>query len=190
MARENMVGTSVRVPRSVLERLERVADRSRWSKGEIHRQALEFYLGVMESGHYLAGWSPVDQEGELPEEEPDMSEEEPDMSDEEFYSLGDTLISTAVASVTERGHLLLVAMRKIEPGADRGALVAFRELRQAITGLTKAQFDQEVIGLAVAGRVSLHRHDHVGRLTDAQRADLVKGSGQDYFIGAAIRGQP
>jgi predicted DNA-binding protein len=85
MAKEWLVGTSVRVPRDVLDRLEAVASRTRWSKGELHRQALEFYLSLLESGHFLAKVHWLD-EGPEPELEPgppgDVYVEDPDDDEE------------------------------------------------------------------------------------------------------------
>src|SRR5262249_5640540 len=53
---------------------------------------------------------------------------------------------------------LIALMRRIEPGADRGALVVSRDLRRAAR-LEKHAFDRAVMELAREGRLSLHRHD-------------------------------
>lgn len=73
----NFVGTSVRVPREVLDRLDRVSELMGTTKGKLHRQALEFYLTLLESGHFLTKWHRDDWErrsdvdlGPDPEEAP------------------------------------------------------------------------------------------------------------------------
>lgn len=80
------------------------------------------------------------------------------------------------------------AMRRIEPGADRGALVPFRELRKALPGLSKAEFDRKVLQLARGEALSLHKVDDAGTRTPEQLAELVPGHEPGtYYIGAAIR---
>lgn len=91
------------------------------------------------------------------------------------------------------------AMRKVEIGADRGALVSIRDLRKQFVGMTKGEFDQVMLAYAKLGQVSLHRHDYVAplsteelatdtvydkRFDDGGTGDHAKGT---YYIGAAIR---
>ncbi len=83
------------------------------------------------------------------------------------------------------GSNLPELMRKLEPGADSGALVTFNELRKQ-SSLDKKSFDTIAMELARRGVLSLHAHDYVGSLTEAERADLVNGK----YIGAAIRQKP
>lgn len=80
---------------------------------------------------------------------------------------------------------LLQAMRRIEPGADRGALVGFRELRRS-TPLSKDLFDVLALDAARKGLVSLHRHDYPTSLSATELAELVT-DGTNYYVGCAIR---
>jgi DNA-binding MarR family transcriptional regulator len=81
---------------------------------------------------------------------------------------------------------LIDLMKQIEPGAERGALVAARELRRAAK-LGKAQFDTAALDLAREGKLSLHRHDHVNSLTQEERDELVTDGTGTYYIGMVIR---
>jgi hypothetical protein len=81
---------------------------------------------------------------------------------------------------------LIDLMRQIEPGAERGALVAARELRRAAK-LGKSQFDTAALYLAREGKLSLHRHDHVNSLTPEERDELVTDGNGTYYIGMVIR---
>jgi hypothetical protein len=81
---------------------------------------------------------------------------------------------------------LVALMRRIEPGADRGALVGSRDLRRA-ANLDKPLFDRAVLELARQGRVSLHRHDYATSLTAAERDELVTDGAGTYYVGVALR---
>jgi hypothetical protein len=81
---------------------------------------------------------------------------------------------------------LVSLMRRIEPAADRGALVAPRALRNAAR-IGKQEFDEAVMELAATGRISLHRHDYVASLTAAERDDLVTDGAGTYYVGLALR---
>lgn len=81
---------------------------------------------------------------------------------------------------------LLMLMRQIEPGAERGTLVPTRELRRA-ANLDKAEFDRAVLDLAQSGRIMLHRHDHPSGLSQRERDELVTDGAGAYFVGVAIR---
>ena len=153
--KENMVGTSVRVPREILDRLESVASRSRWSKGEIHRQALEFYLSILEKGHFLA---PLLLAGVV-----------------------DGQVDPKAAE-----DVILATMKRIEPGAERGSLVGFRELRPACS-MSEIAFHDSVLSLARSGRLSLHRHDYPQSLSDDVKAKELFLDGATYYVGCAIR---
>lgn len=147
------VMVSTRIPKDLAKRLEAVAKASRWSKGEIHRQALEFFLPILESGHCLARWS---------------------------HEVGAEVGEGAAEDLE-----LLEAMRRVEPGADRGALVTFRELRKALKWLPAA-FDARVLNAGRRGTIVLHGHDFVSSLSDKEARDLVESDGR-WFVGAAIR---
>jgi hypothetical protein len=91
-------------------------------------------------------------------------------------------------SRTLPGGIDLVAlMRRVDPGADRGALIGSRDLRRA-AGIEKPQFDRAVLELARQGRVSLHRHDYPASLSDAERDELVSDGDGGYYVGLALRG--
>lgn len=81
---------------------------------------------------------------------------------------------------------LLMLMKQIEPGAERGALVTARELRRA-ANLDKLRFDQSVLELARQGRIMLHRHDHAAGLSVSERDELVTDGAGAYYVGMALR---
>jgi hypothetical protein len=81
---------------------------------------------------------------------------------------------------------LIRMMRRIEPGADRGALIGARDLRREAQ-LEKQHFDQAVLELARQGKVSLHRHDYPTGLTESEREDLVYDGAGNYYVGVALR---
>ena len=81
---------------------------------------------------------------------------------------------------------LTALMRRIEPGAERGALVTAGDLRRAAR-LDKSEFDRVVLDLARQGRVSLHRHDYVASLSPAERDELVTDGAGTYYVGMALR---
>ena len=90
---------------------------------------------------------------------------------------------------------VMQAMRGLEAGADRGALVGLRDLRKEFPKLTKEQFDTAILGAARDGKISLHYHDYPASLTAAERSELVfhahadshTSFGGTFYVGAAIR---
>lgn len=92
--------------------------------------------------------------------------------------------SEGPASAT--GVDLLALMKRLEPGAERGALVSARELRQAAR-LEKALFDRTVLDLARQGRLALHRHDYPTSLSFPERDELVTDGQGAYYVGMALR---
>jgi hypothetical protein len=91
-----------------------------------------------------------------------------------------------VASQESTAVELLELMKRLEPGAERGALVGSRELRRASL-LEKSQFDSAVLDLARHGKLSLHRHDYASSLNQQERDDLVTDGAGTYYVGMAIR---
>jgi hypothetical protein len=81
---------------------------------------------------------------------------------------------------------LVALIRRLEPGADRGALVGARDLRRA-AHLNKLSFDRAVLDLARAGKLSLHRHDFVASLSPNERDELVTDGAGAYYVGMALR---
>ena len=81
---------------------------------------------------------------------------------------------------------LVSLMKRIEPAAENGALVAARELRRA-ANLEKPQFDQAVLDLARQGRLMLHRHDFAAGLSTSERDELVTDGAGTYYVGMALR---
>ena len=77
-------------------------------------------------------------------------------------------------------------MKRIEPGAERGALVGARELRRAVR-LPKPDFDHAVLELARQGQLSLHRHDYATSLTPQERDELVTDGDGTFYVGMALR---
>jgi hypothetical protein len=84
---------------------------------------------------------------------------------------------------------LIQAIRHLEPGADRGALVGASDLRRAVQ-MEKIQFDRSVLELAQQGRLSLHRHDYPAGLSAAERDELVADGNGSYYVGVALRRDP
>lgn len=82
---------------------------------------------------------------------------------------------------------VLDAMRRVEPGADRGALVAFRDLWPMCesAGLDWRTAANQILTLARSGSLCLHRAD----LCDQAPADLPAGLviGDNWYIGCHIR---
>ncbi|MGQ0633702.1 MAG: hypothetical protein ACT4QC_03750 [Planctomycetaceae bacterium] len=81
---------------------------------------------------------------------------------------------------------LLALMKRLDAGAERGALVGAGALRRA-ANLDKVQFDGLVLELARQGRLSLHRHDFAASLSAFEREELVTDGQGTYFVGMAIR---
>lgn len=160
------VMVSTRIPKALFARLERMAKVTKWSKGELHRQALELFLPILEGGHCLADLplSAVGRPDPISEAKSAPLEVDPGGDDAE----------------------LLAFMVRVEPGAERGALVAFRELRKATKWLPAA-FDARLLNAAQRGVISLHRHDHAAALSPADRKHLVEDDQGNAYIGAAIR---
>lgn len=81
---------------------------------------------------------------------------------------------------------LLALIRRVEPRAERGALVGARDLRRA-AGIEKAPFDRAVLELARQGKLSLHRHDYPSSLSPSERDELVADGNGAYYVGVALR---
>lgn len=81
---------------------------------------------------------------------------------------------------------LIELMRLVEPRASSGALVTTPELRRA-AGLSKADFDREILRLARDGKLVLHRHDFAGGLTETERSELVQDETGTFYIGVGLR---
>ncbi len=81
---------------------------------------------------------------------------------------------------------LVGVIKRIEPGAERGALVGARELRRAVH-LPKPEFDHAVLELARQGQLSLHRHDYATSLTQEERDELVTDGDGTFYVGMALR---
>ena len=81
--------------------------------------------------------------------------------------------------------LILEAMLTVETGALRGALCGCQAVRQA-SGMEKSEFDRQVLAMAAAGMVSLHKHDWPSSLTNVEKQGMVHANGT-YYVGFAIR---
>lgn len=68
--------------------------------------------------------------------------------------------------------VIFKAMKVIELDADRGAMVAARDLRKE-TGLDKETFDRAAMSLVKSGYLSAHHHDHATHLTSEKLAELI-----------------
>ena len=102
-----------------------------------------------------------------------------------FASAAPTSADTSARMVAAPVDLIAL-MRRIEPGADRGALVGSRDLRRAAR-LGKSEFDCAVLELARNGRLSLHRHDYAASLSPAERDELVTDGAGTHYVGMALR---
>ena len=80
---------------------------------------------------------------------------------------------------------ILRIIGEIDPGFGRGALVTFSQIRPHC-GLSKKAFDAELLRLARADLLCLHRHDFPHSLKPDERDQLVR-SENEYFIGCARR---
>lgn len=81
---------------------------------------------------------------------------------------------------------LVSLIKRIEPGAERGALVGARDLRR-VAQLAKPDFDHAVLELARQGQLSLHRHDYATSLSQVERDELVTDGDGTFYVGMALR---
>lgn len=81
---------------------------------------------------------------------------------------------------------LLKLMQQLDPGADRGALVPARVLREAAK-MPKAEFDALVLQLSRQGKIALHEHDFVASLRPEDRDELVTDGRGTFYVGMALR---
>lgn len=81
---------------------------------------------------------------------------------------------------------LIAIMCRIEPAAERGALVGAGDLRRH-SGLPKKAFDEAVLELSRTGLVSLHYHDYPSSLSPDERDELVTDGLGNYYVGMALR---
>jgi hypothetical protein len=100
--------------------------------------------------------------------------------------------STERVSVAESLPDLIDILRELDPAADRGGLVATRDLRRGAerkqgARIDKRAFDAAVLSLSREGRLSLHRHDHASGLSETERDELVTDGAGNYYVGVAIR---
>jgi hypothetical protein len=94
-------------------------------------------------------------------------------------ALGETAPPVAATSIDER---ILDALERIE--ARKGLVVSAPRLRQAVPGVSKADFDAAVMRLYRAEKVLLHRHSGPHLLSEAEREELVRSqSGGDFYVG-------
>jgi hypothetical protein len=85
--------------------------------------------------------------------------------------------------------LVLDRMNLEDPGAATGAPVSIRALRRALAFQLPewAGFEETLVGLAEAGLVALHRHDHPAGITGAERAELVPDGRGGYYVAVSRR---
>jgi DNA-binding transcriptional ArsR family regulator len=79
-------------------------------------------------------------------------------------------------------HLLLEGIGRLQPLAQRRALVSIRELRRFL-GISKEDFDRAVFSLARQGRVALHQHDFPASLGPAERDELLRDEQGIFYVG-------
>lgn len=95
---------------------------------------------------------------------------------------------------------IVAAMQKVDPGADRGALIGTRDLRKQFGDLSKEEFDAKIMRMAEKGKLTLHHHDFAFSLSQAERDELVSypvpedswwgHKGRAYVVGVAVRSNP
>lgn len=94
-------------------------------------------------------------------------------------ALGETAPPVATTGIDEQ---ILDALERIEP--RKGLVVSAPRLRQAVPGVSKADFDAAVMRLYRAEKVLLHRHSGPHLLPEAEREELVRSqSGGDFYVG-------
>ena len=59
---------------------------------------------------------------------------------------------------------------------------------RAEAGLPKAEFDRACLELLREGVIYMAEHDHAGRLTDAERSELVTDGKGNYYCSFSLRG--
>jgi hypothetical protein len=81
-------------------------------------------------------------------------------------------------------HPLLRAMAAHDAQFPHGAMVSFKELRPS-TGLSKGEFDRQVLDLAGRGVLALHRDNRPG-FADAAELRTRVSEGGTHFVGASL----
>lgn len=88
----------------------------------------------------------------------------------------------------QQEETVLSAMRKLDPQVDEGAGVIARDLRKMMPKELQSQeaFSKLMIGMAEQGKVVLHRHDHVGKLTPKEKSEMIVDprDGTHYILAA------
>jgi len=85
-------------------------------------------------------------------------------------------------------EILMSGLRELVGREGRGALIAMRRLRSAVS-LPKERFNAAVLELYTKDRIILHHHDYVGSLSESEREELVVDQYGNYFVGAALAGE-
>ncbi|MCP4113240.1 MAG: hypothetical protein GY749_48215 [Desulfobacteraceae bacterium] len=78
---------------------------------------------------------------------------------------------------------ILDLAKQIRPGD--GHLIPVHLIRQEVN-MSKQEFDTEILRLAQAEKVWLHRHVFPSPLSDAEKEELIEQDG-DFFMGIVIR---
>jgi hypothetical protein len=86
------------------------------------------------------------------------------------------------------------AMRELDSQVDTGAPVLASDLRKKMPKNLQSQeaFSNLMIGLAEQGKVVLHRHDHLGKLTPKEKSELIvdPSDGTHYALVAYRMDEP
>lgn len=135
-----------------------------------------------------------DKQGELTRGEARVAEIDRLMQERQELEKKEREQRSSSSEAPEPEPAMLRAMRRIEKGAGRGAVVLARALRKAM-GLSKRAFDAKALEMAREGWISLHKHDYPSSLTQAERDELVRDptkpdtgdNNTAYFVGMAIR---
>lgn len=80
---------------------------------------------------------------------------------------------------------ILREMARIEPSTN--APVSVRQLRSALNGTPKADFDRAVLDLRARQKVDLSRHDFPQSLSPADRDLLIDGQDGNYYVAITAR---
>lgn len=81
------------------------------------------------------------------------------------------------------------AIRRLEPGADRGVAVSIAALRKALAAdHDQASVDLEILALAKQAVVDLHSHPWVARLSSQEKRSLIEDGRGGWFDRVSLRG--
>ncbi len=152
--------------------------------------------GVLHWVHIGRVFNNAEAEKKIRQKLDKVSQKSDNLDDTEIYHKEHAahVCDTLINMIPDKTDLLAIA-RKIDPGA--GHLISIKDLR-AKAGMSKKDFDAEVIRLERDGKIFLHKHVHPGQMTDEEKADCVSCENPvemrkiepgeiNYYMGLVIR---